>query len=149
MSFRFATFRALTLGVVLGLLLSGCSVRIPFREDLETAIPAALLESDLGITNAEANNGVDGLAITISVTITVAKSSITPEELRQVLQVIVDNTNLTRVTYVKVGALDGTAPPHTHIDLGAVGEELGFAPSTILPPYFNADWDDVLAVINP
>jgi hypothetical protein len=137
-----------SLGLVALIALGGCSIREPHRESLETAIPAALLASDLGITEATADNGVDGLAVTVTANITVNRSTITADELREILKIIVDNTNLTHVAKIEVGAYDGTAPPHTTIDLGAVGEELGFTRGRILKEYFHGDWDDVVELLH-
>jgi hypothetical protein len=141
-------YRVIAMAAGIALLLSACSVRVPFREDLETAIPAALLSSDLGIAEVYADNGVDGFAITISVVYTVDHSTVTPEELRKTLALIVNNVNLSKVTYVRVGAHDGSTPENTLIDIGKVGERLGFDPSTGLKGYLTADWDEIIAVLD-
>jgi hypothetical protein len=141
------TSASLAVALVTLMALGGCSLREPNREGLETAIPTALLATDLGITRATAENGVDGLAVTVTVNVWIDGSAISADDLREILRVIVDNTNLTHVAEIEVGAYDDTAPAHTTIDLGAVGEELGFPRSRILKEYFHGDWDDVVELL--
>lgn len=131
--------------------LSGCSIRLPFRESLETAIPKALLAADLGITSAEADKTNDGFAINVQVSAVFDDADVTADELRTMLQLVVENTDLSKVTNVSLLALVGPIPDdisadRTYIDLGALGVELGFPDPD--DTEFEADWDDVVDFLN-
>lgn len=138
------TIAAVTAIVVTAALLGGCSVREPGRESLETAIPAALLDSTLGITEAEANTSTDGLSVNVFTAATFDRASITADELREILRIVVDHTDVGDITRVRILGLNGSTAEYDTLDLGAVGEELGFEPSVSDPGDFVAEWDAVV-----
>ena len=125
-------------------LLGGCSAREPDRESLETAIPGALLDSGLGITEAEANTSTSGLSVSVFTAATFDRGAITGDELRDILQIVVDNTDVGNIYSVRILGLDGTTEEYDTLDLGAVGEELGFDVSASNPGDFVAEWDAVV-----
>jgi hypothetical protein len=109
------------------LVLSACSVRDPGAESLETAIPAALVASDLGITASEAGSRVDGFSVNV----------------RTMLQLVTDNVDLSDVNTLSITASVGPVGSDTdYIDLGALGAELGFDDEC--DTRFSAPWDDVV-----
>jgi hypothetical protein len=129
--------------------LSGCSIRLPGTESLETAIPAALEASDLGITYAEASKEMSGASITVSVWSEFEADTLTADDLHTMLELAVDNANQTGLYKLEITALVGHYDPEVetdYIDLGTLAEELGFEPntsSTVEPHEFSAPWDDV------
>ncbi|MGV8884540.1 MAG: hypothetical protein ACOH1T_02980 [Microbacteriaceae bacterium] len=128
--------------------LSGCSIRNPTQTPLEEAVPAALLSLDIGITEAEATTTTSGFAVGVTAWVTVDRATMTADDLRNILDVLVDNTAISNLRTVSVGAIDGTSADSSSIDLSSVGEELGFAPSSDGPGKFTADWDDVVSFLD-
>jgi hypothetical protein len=128
------------------LALSGCSVRVPGQESFETAIPAALVASDLGIAAAEANKRVDGFAVNVSVSAEMDSDAVTADDLRGMLQLVVENTDLSDVNTLSIIATVGPySSDVAYVDLGALGAELGFDDEG--DSSFTAPWDDVVAFI--
>ena len=126
--------------------LSGCSMRIPTQESLETAIPKALLAADLGITSAEADTGTDGVESNVVASLEFESAGVTADDLGTILEIIVDNANVTGASNVVITAGVGPLTDGEFIDLGSLGEKLGF--STAGSQAFYADWDDVVAFVN-
>jgi hypothetical protein len=132
------------------LLLSACSLRYIGTESLETAIPTALEASDLGITEAEVSKQMSGVSITVSVWATFEDDTLTADDLRTVLQLIVDNANQSGLYRLEITALVGEYKPDgstTYIDLWSLREELGIERSfshAERSDEFAADWDDVV-----
>ena len=137
---------AIAAAVALAATLSACSVRNPTQESLETAIPKALLAADLGITSAEADTSTDGFAVNINASMEFEADDVTAEDLRTVLKIVVDNANITKASNVKVTAAVDPFTNGVYIDLGALGEELGF--STGGDETFSATWNDVVDFVN-
>ena len=130
------------------LLLSACTIRQESREDFETAIPAALTTSALGITHASAEKTTSGFAVGIWVGVTFDHSEVNPAELREILELVVSNTNLTNLHGLEIVGYDGTTDDETdRIDLAPVGAELGFPETAAAPHDFSADWDDVVTFL--
>jgi hypothetical protein len=106
--------------------LSGCTIRMPFQESLETAIPAAFLASDLGITGSQAGKSMSGFGMTVWASAEFEDDSVTADDLRTMLRLAVENTNLSRVDTLEVLAAVGPHEDGAYIDLGPAGVELGF-----------------------
>jgi hypothetical protein len=125
------------------LCLAGCTIRMPFRESLETAIPAAFLAGDLGITGSQAGTSTSGFAMTVWASAEFENDTVTAEDLRTMLQLAVENTDLSRVTTLEISATVGPFQDSEYIDLGAVGVELGFEADDELGG-FTAPYDEVV-----
>jgi hypothetical protein len=133
--------------VIVMLALSACSVRVPTRESLETAIPKAFLASDLGIVAAEAGIETSGFAVSVWAAAQLETDAVTAGDLRTLMELAVENTNLSDVDTLSIVATVGPPESETFIDLGAVGMELGFPDDDELAS-FSADWDDVVAFLD-
>lgn len=141
-------FRTIAAAVLAATLLVGCSPQAPFTESFKKAIPAALLASDLGITEASADNDVDGLAVNLDVVAVFDRGSVSQDDLTELLGLVVKHNNLTHPHDLRIFGFDGTTPePREYLALASVGDELGFAPETDSPGYFKADWADVVAFV--
>ena len=146
---RLHVAHATTVGVLAVVLLAGCSPQLPSTESFTTAIPAALLDGDLGVIDATATNGVSGLAVDLDVTVTFDRGTVTAEELARMLSIIVESNNLSNPDDLKIIASDGsTEDEHDRVDLGAVGVELGFERNDEFPEWFTGNWDDVVAFVD-
>ena len=138
------------------LALSACSIRMPWQESFETAIPNALLATDLGITEAEADTSTSGFAVNLSVGLNFETDDLVADDLHTMLELIVDNNNLSRVYGLKIFAVLGPDNPDVYadvdyIDLGSLGDELGFEKSDSeygTAEEFSANWDDVVDYLN-
>jgi hypothetical protein len=128
-------------------LLAGCAIS-PQQEKLESAIPAALLASDLGITKAEASVGIDGLASTLVVFAVFDRDTVSPVELREIIALSIENCDRDNLDRIHVSGRDGTADADEYIDLGAVGQELGGTRDSVIPDRFTIAWDDAVALID-
>jgi len=133
------------------LVLSGCASRSLFTESMETAIPNALVESELGIVSAEAGLSQSGFAQTISVGAVFEDDSFSADEMNTLLQIVVLNTNMTGAETLSISGAVGEYPNDDPLDLGGYGAELGFprkdsgyASTTT----FSAPWGDVLDYLN-
>jgi hypothetical protein len=125
------------------LVLSACSVRDPGAESLETAIPAALVASDLGITASEAGSRVDGFSVNVWASAELEADTLDAAGLRTMLQLVTDNVDLSDVNTLSITASVGPVGSDTdYIDLGALGAELGFDDEC--DTRFSAPWDDVV-----
>jgi len=154
MSSRF--LRMVGMLAVATLALSACSIRMPWQESFETAIPTALLATDMGITAAEADKSTSGFAVNLGVGLNFQADDLTTEDLHTMLELIVDNNNVSNINDLKVFAILG--PDNTdvdadvnYIDLGSLGEELGFEKTDSefgTPEVFFANWDDVVDYLN-
>jgi hypothetical protein len=141
---------AITVALTCAVTVSACSIRNPSEPDLESAIPQALLASDLGIVTAEAGNGVDGASTYVSVFIGVKRDKVTSAELHQILEIIVDNSNLGPYN-LRVNAIDETNPDlpgqaRSYINLAEPARELGLESND--DEAFIARWDDVVAYLD-
>jgi hypothetical protein len=86
---------AVLLGVTLMASLAGCSfIAGDLADDEVEEIPAALLASDIGITEAGAEKTVSGFTYFLSVTIYLDDDDLTDSELGSILQIIVDENDL-------------------------------------------------------
>jgi hypothetical protein len=133
--------------VVLVLALSGCSIRTPGTEPLDTAIPKAFLASDLPIADAQAGKGVDGLSVDVWASAEFETGTVTADQLSTMLRLAVENTHLSDVNTIEILASEGPYEDGDFIDLGPVGVELGFE-DDIDRTGFSADWDDVVAYLD-
>ncbi len=141
---------AITVALTCAVTVSACSIRNPSEPDLESAIPQALLASDLGIVTAEAGNGVDGASTYVSVFIGVKRDKVTSAELHQILEIIVDNSNLGPYN-LRVNAIDETNPDlpgqaRSYINLAEPARELGLESND--NEAFIARWDEVVAYLD-
>ena len=110
----------------------------------------------MGITEAEANKSTSGFAVNLRVGLNFQADDVTTEDLHTMLELIVDNNNVSNVNDLKVFAVLG--PDNTdadadvnYIDLGSLGEELGFEKTDSefgTPEVFSADWNDVVGYLN-
>jgi hypothetical protein len=151
---RMRTFRLVGTLALVSLLLSACSLRYIGTESLETAIPTALETSDLGITKAEVSKQMSGISITVSVWATFEHNTVTAEELREMLQLIVDNANQSGLYRLEITALVGEYKSDgstAFIDLWTLRDELGIEgsfSSVERSDEFSANWDDVVAYLD-
>jgi hypothetical protein len=134
------------------LALSACSFRHIGTESFETAIPKALEASDLGIVSAEASRQMSGIAITVSVWAEFESDTVTADDLKSMLEIAVDNANQSGLHHLDITALVGPYAPdgdNVFIDLGSVGEQLGFEKNQYNNlTDFSADWDNVVAYLD-
>lgn len=131
------------------LVLSACAIRQEFREDFETAIPTALLDADLGVTDATAEKTLSGFAVGIWVGVTFDHTSVSADELRATMEIVVAHANVSGLDELTIVGFDGTTDDEFDtIDLAPVGAELGFPITAADPDDFSADWDDVVAYLN-
>ena len=141
---------AMVVALACAVSVSACSIRNPSEPDFETAIPQALLASDLGIVTAEAGNGVDGAATYVSVYIGLKRDNVTSAELHQMLEIIVDNSNLAphnlRLIAVDESNPDVPGQARSYIDLAEPARELGFESSS--EEGFKSRWDAVVAYLD-
>ncbi|OZB76860.1 MAG: hypothetical protein B7X41_21490 [Microbacterium sp. 14-71-5] len=105
---------------VLGLAaaLAGCAPSGGVR--YRTAIPAALKASDPGITEAWADQGLDGFTHYLSVGVTVDREKVTPKELGSMFAVILENNDL-GVEQLQLAVTD---PSGSNIDIETVAKQL-------------------------
>ena len=86
---------AVLLGVTLMASLAGCSfIAGDLADDEVEEIPAALLASDIGITEAYAEKTVSGFTYYLSVGVNLDHDELTDSELASILQIIVDENDL-------------------------------------------------------
>lgn len=102
--------------------------------EAETAVPAALKEADLGVVEAWTELSVDGLARNLDVTFDLDQDSITAEDLRRVLEVVVEATGQdAEVGHLSLVAADANQPEDAGrdrlVDLQGPAQDLGFAES--------------------
>ena len=96
------------LGVTLMASLTGCSfIAGDLADDQVEEIPAALLASDIGVTDAYAEKTVSGFTYYLSVGVSLDHDELTDSELASILQIIVDGNDL----------------PTDEIDLGVEGAD--------------------------
>jgi mevalonate pyrophosphate decarboxylase len=114
-----------------------------FQESLETAIPTAFENADIGITSSEADSSSSGFAVYVDVLAEFDDTDVTAEEFRTMLQLIVENAHVSNFHGISVFA---SGPNNATISLGARGTELGF-PDQDATGGFSADWDDVVAFL--
>lgn len=145
---RVRTLRLLAMVLAGAVLLAACSVRLPGRESLETAIPTALIASDLGVLDAEASIGTSGFAVNVWVGVTFDGKSISSGDLSDVIEIVMENIDLSNVQDLTIVGFDGTTDDEfDRIDLGALGAEMGFPATTRALTDFIADWDDVVEFV--
>jgi hypothetical protein len=102
--------------------------------EAESTVPAALEGADLGILEAAASFSLDGFTYNFRVTLHLDRDAISSDELRQILQIIIDTTGEDAdITHLRLTAADGTQPdtvdPEHLVDLQGPAQELGFAES--------------------
>lgn len=127
-------------------LLAGCSFG-PRKEPLETAIPAALVASDLGIIDAEASTGADGFSKYLSVYATFDRATVSSDDAIEIVRLSIENCDSDNIDVIHIGGLDGTADGNEFIDFGAVGVELGFQRSAVLPNEFTIPWEQAIELV--
>ncbi|MFF1540396.1 MULTISPECIES: hypothetical protein [unclassified Microbacterium] len=83
------------LGVALLMSVTGCSlIAGDLAEDEVEEIPAALLASDIGVTEAFAVKATNGLSFDLWVGVDLDDAELTDEELASILQIVVDENDL-------------------------------------------------------
>ena len=132
--------------VLATLALSACA---PQREPLDTAIPAAFLASDLGITAAEAGTSMDGFSLNVTASAEFDPDAAAPsaDDLRTMLRLVVENTPQNNVNTLEIYASVGPYEGGNAVDFGALGVELGFDDDNPLSG-FSAPWDDVVEFLD-
>jgi hypothetical protein len=84
----------LALLTAVALLVSGCA-QTPFADDsFMEKIPDAIESSDLGITEAWADKGVDGFTTVLSVGGTFESGTLTDEQVQELVAIIVDENTI-------------------------------------------------------
>lgn len=104
--------------------LSGCGVIAKEFSDGDYAetIPAALQDSDLGVTEAFASKGLDGFTFYLSVGVDIDQAQLSDSALAEMLQIIIDGNDLpTDQMRITVQDIDGE-----FVELGEIVE--GIAP---------------------
>lgn len=140
---------ALLVAGVAALVLAGCVATGPRPDE---AIAPALLASDLDILDVSADTAVDGFSVDVVVVFTVERDEISPDDLREILRVIVANTHLTDVNALRLsGHRDEIDPASStggtmRLDLVPAAEQLGFDDPDDGLGTIRVDWDDVVAV---
>ncbi len=129
------------------LALGACSPQLPFTESFRTAIPAALLDANLGITAASADNSIDGFSVSLSVVPTVDRSSISADDLAAMIELIVENNNITNLESLQLLVVDGTDPELAFIDISTPAAELGLDDTDSDVENVEVDWDEVVAFV--
>lgn len=129
--FRLAAILA---GAGLIVALSGCGVIAKEFSDGEYAetIPAALRESDLGVTEAFASKGLDGFTFYLAVGVDIDHETLSHDELGSILQIIVDGNDLptenlvlyaTNIDDELINLDDMVRAIAPGVDVGSVGSE--------------------------
>jgi hypothetical protein len=85
---------AAALACALTALMTGCFALPPLDSSFEEKIPAALEEAELGLTDVWASRSTSGFTVILNVGGTSETGEVSPEELRSMLQIIVDNNTL-------------------------------------------------------
>ena len=126
--------------------LAGCSGSP--APDPREAIPAALIESDIGVVSAEAEPEQDGLATNLFVVIEFDHGDVTSRDLASTLQIIVDNADTARYNYLAVvGRFGGDANTGELLDLATLSEQLGFEPDSVYGEWFHQKMSSVSSTI--
>lgn len=105
--------------------IAGCAQSTSADESFEDTIPAALQASELGITEAFADQGVDGLTTHIMVGATFDRSDLSTADVKKFVSLIVAN-NTVSVRYLLLVPED---PDGEEIDIVPQLEELGAEPT--------------------
>lgn len=137
--------RILAIAAAALMLLAGCSLE-PRKEPLETAIPAALVASDLGILDAEASTGMDGFVKYLSVFVVLDRDTLSEDELVKIITLSVENCDESNIDVVKIGARDGSVEGYEYIDVGSVGVRLGFERAAAVPDVAKIGWESAVAL---
>lgn len=88
-------FAMAVIGLTLAFFLSGCSfVAGELADDEVPEIPAALLASNIGVTEASAAKTLSGFTHYLSVGVHLDHDELTDRELAEILQIIVDKNDL-------------------------------------------------------
>ena len=130
--------------------LAGCVATGPQPEE---AIPPALLDSDLGILEAEAGDSVDGFSVNVWASFLVERDEVTADELREVLRLVVENTHITNVNAISIigqsDELETVAgfESNVNLDLVPVAAELGLPDADDGRGTIKIDWKDVVAML--
>jgi hypothetical protein len=128
------------------LALTACSAGTPRREPLETAVPEALLASDLGIVTAEAGTETSGFAVSVFAAARFESDAVTADDLRTMMELVVANTDRSGIDSLTIVGTVGPPESETFLELGSLGVEMGFPEEDELAS-FSADWDDVVAYL--
>jgi hypothetical protein len=137
--------RILAIAVTALMLLAGCSFE-PRKEPLATAIPSALLASDLGILEAEASTGMDGFVKYLSVFVVLDHDTVSQDELVRIITISVENSDESNIEVLHIGARDGTVEGYEYIDVGSVGVRLGFERAATVPDIAKIGWESAVAL---
>ena len=146
---------AAVIGVVIAsLALSGClpSIRDSNAPDLEQAIPEALLAADLGIADASASHGTDGLTSYVTTIMAVPGGELGPDDLRTILRIVAEGTNISNVSHLRLTAVvgdeliagDDPFADREYLDLSALADQAGVEWSSPREDEIVVDWDAVV-----
>lgn len=90
--------RVLGIGVIaaVGMALAGCGVitKELSSGDFAETIPAALVESDIGITDSFASKGLDGFTFNLVVGVDLDDQELSPDDLAGILRIILENNDV-------------------------------------------------------
>lgn len=127
-----------------------------YGDRLENELPAALLGSDLGITEADASRSQTGFAFSLTVVVSIERDVVTTDELREILTIIVDTitTDPDAYSMLKIDVADARsrsaigAPESLDLSSAAAGLGLEAVTSTndrdkYFPTY---PWADIVAL---
>lgn len=123
--------RGAVAALIVATILTACTPASNPPTEVETRIPAALTAADLGVVDATAGISPDGLTYDLDVTIGVERDKITADELRQILEIVVETAGEdTDPSDLSLIAEDTTQPanagPDVLVDLHGPAQELGF-----------------------
>lgn len=127
--------------------LTGCFATPPLDASFEQKIPAALEAADLGLSDVWASKSTDGFAVVLNVGGTSAEDEVSPDRLRQMLEIIRSNNTLGGD---KLDFSLRTADDSAFVDLDGPAQSLG-APARVSasdgPLGIVLSWDDVNRII--
>lgn len=127
--------------------LTGCFAAPPADSSYEQKIPAALESADLGLSDVWASRSTDGFAVVLNVGGTSSREDVSPDDLREMLQIIRSNNTLGGD---KLDFSLRTADDSAFVDLDGPAQSLG-APARVSasdgPLGIVLDWEQVNSII--
>lgn len=127
-------------GMLAALALGGCSQGPGADDSFTETIPAALEASDLGITEAWADKGVDGTTTHLSVGATLDRDEISTTELQRLIAIVVDENTIS-VRYLRLTVEDQSGED---LDIVPLLGELGADP--LVGSFVSITYDEATAI---
>jgi hypothetical protein len=127
--------------------LTGCFATPAVDSSFEERIPAALEAADLGLSDVWASRSTDGLTVVLNVGGTSSREEVSPDDLREMLQIIRSNNTLggSKLDFSLRNADDSA-----FVDLDGPAQSLG-APARVSasdgPLGIVLSWDDVDRIV--